>query len=95
MISQLLETGYLGEDIEIHLFYSKSYYYFYQHIKDVIDLALQASFEFGKVDQSVIALQQRFMLNDGINQSLLRLISTKKIVIELAMNIKYLPARMD
>jgi len=64
MLTQLLETGYLGEDIEIHLFYSKSYYYFYQNIKDVIDLALTTSFEFGKIDQSVIKLQQRFMLNE-------------------------------
>lgn len=64
MVTQLLETGYLGQDIEIHVFYSKSYYYFYQHIQHAIDLAISVAQLFGNVDQSVVNLQKRFMLND-------------------------------
>ena len=64
MVTQLLETGYLGQDIEIHLFYSKSYYYFYQHIEDAINLAIDTAETFGKIDLSVIGLQKRFMLNE-------------------------------
>jgi hypothetical protein len=64
MVTQLLETGYLGQDIEIHLFYSKSYYYFYQHIEDAINLAIDTAKTFGNIDLSVIGLQKRFMLNE-------------------------------
>jgi putative methyltransferase len=64
MVTRLLATGDLGENVEIHFFYTKSYYYFYQHLDQVVDFSARVAGSFGDLDRSVLDLQRRFVLND-------------------------------
>jgi putative methyltransferase len=64
MISKLLATGTLGEDIEVHFFYTQSYIVFYQCIQAAVEMSIGIAEQFGPVDNTIINLQKALVLND-------------------------------
>lgn len=62
-IRNLLTTGQLNENIEVHFFFKRGYHFFYENIQLVNAMVFENSKRFGPVDRSVLDAQRRSILN--------------------------------
>jgi hypothetical protein len=64
-VLELLTQGKITTSpIEVHFLSYASYYFFYQHMNDITQLAQSAGESFLPLDHTVLELQQRYVIND-------------------------------
>jgi putative methyltransferase len=63
-VLELLTQGkIITAPIEVHFLSYASYYFFYQHMSDIIDIAQKTGESFAPLDSTVLDLQQQYVIN--------------------------------